>query len=209
VADFEANKMRCRVTQCCVVLALATAGRLTAQTAASLTPQPIQPYASLRINRENVRVNRYLHDLIGPGAVIGVVGGGLVDQLRGKNDGFESGAEGLAQRIGMRATETAVEVSVRHGLAAAMHRSTEHQPCECHGFGPKVAHALAETFTDRTADGHRALSVPRIAGAYAGSLSGLAWQHDRSVGDVMVGTTLSFGINAVFNVARELTGLAH
>jgi len=100
-------------------------------------------------------------------------------------------------------------VSVRHGLAALMHRSTDYhyQFCECHGFGPRVQHALLETFTDRRADGSRALSVPRFAGAYAGGFSRLAWERDRNAGDVMLGTTASLGFSALFNIARELTGL--
>jgi hypothetical protein len=74
-------------------------------------------------------------------------------------------------------------------------------------LGPRVGHALLETFTDRRADGSRALSVPRIAADYAGGFAGLAWQRDRSVGDVVMGTTLSFGFQALFNIGRELTGL--
>jgi hypothetical protein len=66
---------------------------------------------------------------------------------------------------------------------------------------------LLETFTDRRADGSRALSVPRIAGAYAGNFSRLAWERDRNPGDVALGATVSLGFSALFNVARELTGV--
>jgi hypothetical protein len=181
------------------------AGGASAQTAsapgAAVGPEP----QSIRINPENVRLNNYLHDLAGRGAIVGMVGGGVVDQLRNKSDGPDD----LPGRIAERATEQAAQVSVRHGLAALMHRSTDYgyQRCECHGFGPRVGHALLETFTDRRADGSRALSVPRIAGDYAGGFAGLAWQHDRNAGDVLRGTTLSFGFKALFNIGRELTGL--
>jgi hypothetical protein len=67
---------------------------------------------------------------------------------------------------------------------------------------------VLETFTDRRDDGSRALSIPRLASAYAGDLTELAWRHDRNSGDVAVGTTLSFGFSALFNIGRELTGLA-
>lgn len=181
----------------------AVAGRVSAQTpsapgaAIGLEPR------SIGINPESVRLNNYLHDLAGPGAFVSVIGGGLVDQLRHKNDGVG----GLAGRIGSNATQAVVQTSVRHGLAALMHRSTDYQPCECQGFGRKVEHALLETFTDRRADGSRALSVPRIAGAYAGGFSRLAWERDRGADDVALGTTLSFGFTALFNIARELTGV--
>jgi hypothetical protein len=189
--------MRC----CMVATGLAVvAGGVSAQTpstpGATIGREPL----SIRVNPENTRLNNYLHDLAGPGAFIGVIGGGVVDQLRQKNDGVG----GLGGRIGSNATQLVVQTSVRHGLAALMHRSTDYQPCECHGFGPRVEHALLETFTDRGADGSRALSVPRIAGAYGGGFAGLAWERDRNAGDVMLGTTVSLGFTALFNIAREL-----
>jgi hypothetical protein len=88
-----------------------------------------------------------------------------------------------------------------------MDYSTDYQPCNCRGFGPKVEHALLETFTDRRADGTRALSVPRLAGAYAGDFAQRAWDRNHSAGNAVVGTTLSFGFTALFNIARELSGI--
>jgi hypothetical protein len=184
-----------------------SAGGVSAQTpsaqGATIGREPLP----IRINPENVRLNNYLRDLAGPPAFVGVIGGGLLDQLLQKPAVWNNDADGLARRIASRAGQAAVQASVRHGLAALMHRSTEYQPCECRGFGPKVQHALLETFTDRRADGSRALSVPRIAGAYAGSFARLTWERDRDPGDVALGTTLSFGFSALFNVARELTGV--
>ena len=178
------------------------AGRASAQTPVAPAP-PLGHHApSIRVGREDVRLNNYLHDLAGPSAFLGVIGGGLVEHLRDRSPARD--VDDLAGRVAARAGQAAVQVSVRHGLAALMHRSTDYQPCECRGFGPKVEHALLETFTDRREDGSRAFSVPRIAGAYAGGLSQLAWEHDRGVGEVALGTTLSLGFTAVFNIAREL-----
>jgi hypothetical protein len=115
----------------------------------------------------------------------------------------------MREQMLSRAGQAVVQLSVRHGLAALMHRSTSYQPCDCKGFGPRVGHALLETFTDRRADGSRALSVPRIAGAYAGSFSRMAWEHDRSAGSVAMTTTMSFGFSALVNIAKELSGVGH
>ena len=82
------------------------------------------------------------------------------------------------------------------------------QPCECSGFGRKVEHALLETFTDRRSAGSRAQSIPRLGGAYAGSFSRLFWEHHPSASDAALDATMSLGFSALFNVARELTGLA-
>ena len=181
-------------------LALGTRG-VSAQTVAA-------PARSLRVNQQNVRFKNYLHDLAGPGAVVSVLGGGVADHFMHKG-GNPDLAEDLARRVGERASQAALEVSVRHGLAAVMHRSTEYQPCECHGFGAKVEHALLETFTDHRADGSRALSIPRLASAYAGGFSRMAWEPDKRPGDIARSTTISLGVNALFNVARELTGIGH
>jgi hypothetical protein len=190
---------------CMVVMALAgsAAGGVSAQAPSvggpALGPEP----PSIRVTPENVRFSNYLRDLAGPRALVGVVGGGVLSQLR-QNDGTE-----LEDRLAQRAMQHVAEVSVRDGLAAVMNRSTDYhyQFCDCKRFGPRVQHALLETFTDRRADGSRALSVPRIAGTYAGEFTGMAWEHDRSVGSALGGATLSLGFSALFNIGRELTGL--
>jgi hypothetical protein len=186
-----------------IALAAAAAGGVSAQTqAGGGTDRPPEPQ-SIRVTPENARVSRYLHELASPGAAAGVVGGAVLERLRHED------RTNLAEQIASRATQRVAEVSIRHGLAAAMHLSTDdhYQFCECHGFGPRVGHALVASFTDSRADGSRALAVPRIAGSYAGSFAGLAWDHNRSVGNVLAGTALSFGLHALFNIGRELTGI--
>jgi len=199
---------RCATRCCMAATALAAvAGRASAQTLSANGATSGQESQSIRINPESVRLNNYLHDLAGPGAFVGIIGGGLVEHLRQRPGTWDDGAEGFARQLGSRAGQAMVQVSVRHGLAAVMHRSTDYQPCDCRGFGPRVQHALLETFTDRRADGSRALSVPHIAGTYAGNFARLAWEPDRSAGDAALGATLSLGFTAIFNIARELTGV--
>lgn len=185
-----------------LALAAAAAGGVSAQTQSSGRAGPGQEPASIRITPENARFSRYLHELASPGALAGMVGGGVLERLRHED------RTNLADAIASRATQRVVGVSVRHGLAAAMRVSPDDHfhLCQCHGFGPRVGHALVETFTESRADGSRAFAVPRLAGSYASSLTGLAWKHDRSVGSVVAGTTLSFGLQALFNIGRELTG---
>lgn len=189
------------------VLLVAIADGVSAQTPSEPGAANRREPPSIRVNPESVRLNNYLRDLAGPPALVGVLGGGLLDHLRRQPSVWNDDADGLARQIASRAGQAAVQVSVRHGLAALMHRSTDYQPCECRGFGPRVEHALLETLTDRRADGSRALSVPRIAGAYAGSFARLAWERDRGAGDTALGATLSLGFSALFNIARELTGV--
>jgi hypothetical protein len=206
LTEGRTGAVRCGATRCCVVvmaLAGSVACRASAQAPSGGGPGLAREPASIRITPDNVRFNNYLRELAGPRALVGVVGGGVLGQLRQHDD------MDLGDRLAERATQHAAEVSVRHGLAAVMHRSTDYHYhfCECHGFGPRVAHALVESFTDRRDDGSRAFSVPRVAGSYAGDFAGLAWEHDRSVGGVAAGATLSLGLSALFNVGRELSGI--
>jgi hypothetical protein len=173
-----------------VVAALAT-------TAAAASAQT---QSRIRVTPENARVSAYLQDLASPRALVGIAGGAAFERLR-------HGRAEFGDELAFRGTQRLVGVSFRHGLAAAMHLSTEDQYhlCECRGFGPRLVHALSETFTDPRDGGGRALATPRIAASYADAFTGLAWRHDRSVGDVLTGTALSFGAKALFNIGRELT----
>jgi hypothetical protein len=184
-------------TRCCIVataLVASVSGVASAQS-------EVAPATSIRVTPANARVQNYLNDLAGPSTAVRVIGGGLLTGLR--DDKTVLGHE-FASRMG----QMAIETSVHHGLAAVMGHSTDYQPCECTGFGAKVQHALLETFTDRRADGTRAIAVPRMTGAYAGRFARLAWEQDGSgAQDVLVSTTLSFGFTAIFNVARELSGV--
>jgi hypothetical protein len=184
---------------------VAAAGSLAAQTAAAPGAAAGGQPQSIQLNSENVRLNNYLHELAGPGAFLGVVGGSVLAQIRKTNEGPDD----ISGRIGTRLLQRSVDVSVHHGLAALMHHSTNYQPCHCHGFGNKVGHALLESFTDRRDDGSREIAIPRFAGSYASGFTELAWNHNRNAGDVLLGTTLSFGLSALFNVAKELSGLSH
>src|SRR4051812_33931662 len=98
-----------------IVLAASTA-RVSAQTSvrAGLGSEP----QSVRIKPENVRLNNYLHELSRPGALVGIFGGSLLDWVRKKDETDGN----LWSGIGSRATDLVVQTSVRHGLAAVMHR---------------------------------------------------------------------------------------
>jgi hypothetical protein len=175
-----------------VALAAMTAAKTTAQ-----TPAPI------RVTPQSARETAYLNDLANPRALAWVAGGAAIERFR------SGGRVDFQDELAYRATKRMVGISVRHGLAAAMHLGTDtrYHRCDCTGFGHRVAHALVETFTDPRDGGGRALAVPRLAAHYAENLTGMAWHHDRGVTSVVSSTSLSFGVQALFNIGRELTGI--
>jgi hypothetical protein len=171
--------------------------------AIAVTKTSAQTPSPMRITPRNARASAYLDELANPRGLAWVAGGAVLGRLRNE-DGTD-----LTDELAFRATKRAVGITVRHGLAAAMHLGTDtrYHLCECRGLGPRVVHALVETFTDPRDGGGRALAVPRIAAHYAENLTGLAWNHDRNLGTVVTGTSLSFGAQALFNIGRELTGI--
>lgn len=162
---------------------------------------------SLRVHSQNVTFNSYLHDLVRPGVVAGTIGGSVLQQMRGTRYGPPE----LEDKIEERFARRAVVISVRDGAAALMHLSPSNrfQRCQCSGFGRRVGHALLESFTAHRADGSRVVAIPRFASAYAGGMTQLAWSHDRTAGQIALGTTLSFGVNALMNVVKELSPAWH
>jgi hypothetical protein len=168
------------------------AGKTTAQT-----------QAPIRVTPKSARETAYLNELANPRALAWMAGGAALEGFR------SDGRSDFGDELAYRATKRMVGISVRHGLAAAMHLGTDsrYHLCECRGFGPRVVHALVETFTDPRDGGGRALAVPRIAAHYAENVTAMAWQHDRGVTSVVTGTSLSFGVHALFNIGRELAGI--
>jgi hypothetical protein len=150
------------------------------------------------------RSHAYVHDLIGPGAILGVAGATALDQVRDDPAEWGRNAQGLGHRAATNAASNVVAVSVRHGLAAALGRSTRYQPCGCSGFGPRIGHALVETFTDRDRAGARMVSIPRLGGAVAGALSQRIWRPSETSGDTAFRIAGSLLFSVASNVASEL-----
>ena len=150
------------------------------------------------------RVHAYVHDLIGPGAILGVAGATALDQVRDDPAEWSTNAEGLGHRAATNAASLVVAQSFRHGLAIALGRSTRYQRCECSGFGPRVGHAFVETFTDRDRAGGRMVSIPRLGGAVAGALSQRIWRPSETNSDTALRIAGSLLFSLASNAANEL-----
>lgn len=152
------------------------------------------------------RARAYVRDVTDPGAWLGVAAAGVWDHIRDDPDSWGGDADGLARRMASRGGQHIVSASTRHGVAAALDRSTEYRRCECTDPGGRIANAFLETYTDRDRQGRRAVSIPRIAGAYAGALAPLAWRPDTDVGDAVRDGTLSLAFSIVGSLLTEFFG---
>jgi hypothetical protein len=129
-------------------------------------------------------VRNFMYDLADPLALANALALGLYDHARTEPYEWGGGLDALTQRIASRAGGHVIGTSVRHGLAAALGRSTEVEPCRgCVTAEDRVTHALVETFTDRDLTGRRVISEPYLAGTFAGAMAPTLWNPDSTLGD--------------------------
>ncbi len=174
--------------------------------AAAAPDSTAKPAAVAAPGRPSSRWHNYVHDILGPGAWLGVAAGSALDQARSSPTQWGTGASGFGKRVASTYGDLLVQESVHHGLAAAMDRSTSYHRCACQGFGGKVGNAFVETFTDRDAEGQRQFSVPRVAGAVAGGFAPMLWWP----GETVAGAATATGVSLLFSWAGNLmTELVH
>lgn len=90
----------------------------------------------------------------------------------------------MTQRIASRGGGHVIGTSVRHGLAAALGRTTDIEPCNgCTSTGDRVTHSIIDTFTDRDDTNRRVISEPFLAGTFAGTIAPTLWHPDSNLGD--------------------------
>jgi hypothetical protein len=195
-----------RVSGGWIALALA-AGLLLAPAPAraQTVPADSAPVDSVRADSAAPdRARAYVHDLADPIVGAQAVALGLWDHVRTQPEEWGGGADALGKRVLSRAGGHVVNQSVRHGLAAALDRTTTYRPCGCVDAEHRIAHALFETFTDYDSGGRARLSTPFLAGAYAGALAPLAWHPDADAAEALQSGTLSLLFAVAGNIVREL-----
>ena len=150
-------------------------------------------------------VEAYVKDLADPLAAATALALGLYDHARVEPEEWGGGLDALTQRVASRAGGHVIGTSVRHGLAAALGRSTVFEPCGCTGTSERINHALLETFTDRDLDtGERVLSEPFLAGTVAGAMAPVLWHPDAELGDGLRAAVLSVAFTTAGRVLFAL-----
>lgn len=155
----------------------------------------------------STRIDRYGHDLV-YGTGLGFVYAG-VDQLRNDPVEWGKGWHGYERRLASDVGEFVVQETVTDLLAAGLNRQLDYQHCKCTETGDRIGWALQSAITDPLPDGHRALAIPRIVGAYAGAFAQAAWRPagtTSKTSTALVNGTVSLLIGAGINLFYELRG---
>ena len=165
---------------------------------------PAFAQAQVRVGRDSsTRLNRFGRDLV-YGAGMGLLYA-EVDQMRNDPPQWGKGWDGYSKRAASNVGEFAIQEGVSEGLAAALQRPLDYQPCSCHGFDHRMAWALQQSVADVMPHDQHPIAIPRIVGAYAGSFAQALWRPaSSSRGRVaVVNGTVSLLIGAGINVFQE------
>lgn len=150
------------------------------------------------------RRRAYLADLLGPGAGLRAAGLAGIDQWQDDPTGWRQGADGYGRRVLSRAGGVAAQITLEHGLAAALRHDLRYTSL---GRGPaasRVWHALSGAALARRANGRRTPSVGTLAGAYGGRLAETSWQPGgASHGDAVAAVAFTLAARGLVNVVRE------
>jgi hypothetical protein len=157
--------------------------------------------AQVRVdNGRHTRWQRLGRDL-GYGVAEGLAFAG-VDQALKQPKAWDTNGSGFGKRAASDVGEFMIQETVTEGLAAALNRPLDYTRCGCRSAGPRVGHALALGIVDQMPDGHHALAIPRIVGAFAGSFAQASWRpgpsSDRTrvaLGNAATSLAIGAGIN--------------
>lgn len=164
--------------------------------------------AQVRVGRDSsTRLNRFGRDLAyGTALGFGYAG---VDQLRDDPPEWGKGWRGYGKRLASNVGEFVIQESVTDALAAAMHRPLDYRVSHSRRWSRRLGWALQAAVTDPMPDGTHPVAVPRIVGAYAGSIAQASWRPATAGGrtrTALVNGTVSLAIGAAINVYHEWRG---
>ena len=182
---------------------------LTAQTAKKPLPDAPSALVNGRLYHKPTRREDFLayrHELIGPRPFISAAVRSGIEQIRTVPVGWGQDFPGYAQRYGSAYAESAIDSSVRFGLAAALHEDVRYLICHKCSAGEKFENAFLAEFTARHGeDGHRSFSPTPLVAGFSGPLVAYsAWYPPGyDVRDAAKHASLGFTFRIVGHLIRE------
>lgn len=161
--------------------------------------------AQVRVGKDSTtRLMRFGRDAA-YGAAEGLAFAG-VDQLTNSPAQWGKGWKGYEKRAASNVGEFLIQEGTTEGIAAMMKRPLDYTKCHCRNTGDRIGWAIKGAFTDQMPDGTHPIAVPRIVGAYVGSIAQASWRPDAASGRLRVGLingTTSLAIGALINLFYE------
>ncbi len=162
--------------------------------------------AQARVGSDSsTRLTRLGRDLV-YGTAEGFAFAGLA-QIQNNPAEWGKGWPGYEKRLASNLGEFFIQEGVTEGLAAAMDRPLDYIKCKCGEFDDRMVWALRGAVTDQLPNGSHPLAIPRIVGAYAGSIAQSLWTpaHGNNRARVaLLNGTESLAIGALINMYHEI-----
>ena len=154
-------------------------------------------------NRE--RFDRYIRSMVGPFAFVRTAVSAGIEQWNGEPVEWGQGASGYGKHYASAFGRHAIQQTVTYGLDVTFRLDTGFQRSKRKGFLPRMTDALVENLTSRTKTGKRVISVPRLAGVYAGGIiAAETWYPSRyDYKDGLRSGTYSLAAGFGVNLIRE------
>jgi len=151
------------------------------------------------------RFTRYVKSTVGPFGLLRTAASSAIDQWNDTPEEWEQGAKGYGKRFASNFGKNVIRQTTQYRLSEAMRLDTGFEKSKRNGCWPRVEDALVQNVTSRTRSGKRVVSVPIIAGAYAGSIMPAeTWYPDRfSYKDGLRWGTYSLATGFGINLIRE------
>jgi hypothetical protein len=170
-----------------------------------LTPSQGSTNSTYVFPTRSERFKRYIWDTVGPWSLVGIAAGAGIDQWENNPPEWGQGASGYGKRFASSLGQNAIQQTTSYGLSEAFRLDTGFSKSNRNGFGPRLGDALIQNVTSRTRKGKRIISVPRLAGFYAGGIiPAVTWYPSRfSYKDGLRDGTYSLVFGFATNVIRE------
>jgi hypothetical protein len=151
------------------------------------------------------RFNRYVSSTIGPFGLARTALSAGIEQWDNTPVEWGQGASGYGRRFASGLGRNAIQQTVTYGLDQALNLDTGFKRSKRKGFWPRLTDALVQNVTSLNRAGNRVISVPRLAGAYAGGIiPAETWYPSRySYKDGLRSGTHTLLTGFGINVARE------
>ena len=134
-----------------------------------------------------------------------------VNQWQNEPSQWGNGGSGFGKRVASNVGEFVIQEGVTAGLSYAMEHPLDYIRCACHETSARIGWAMKNAVLDPMPDGTMAVAIPRIAGAYVGSVAQAAWRPtgngNKSTAWVAIANgTASLALGALVNIYHEFSG---
>jgi len=154
------------------------------------------------------RAHRWLmEDGAGPSLHVQSLASAAYLQVIGDPPAWKNNIGGYARRAGSSYGGNLIENSVHESFAAAERTDPRYFACRCKGLFPRSAHAIKMTFLTYTRSGHETLDIPKLAGAYGGSMIEYTWwpHHYSALAQGVQSGDIVVGIIAAEHIIQEFS----